>query len=230
MNSVAFRGFRGFSWFSVVFLAPHPITPSPHHPMSQRECALGFGEGFCAMGDLVFDARGELGEGLGEAIGDEEGVVSEAAGAASFVEEGTSADAFGEPVLSGGGDECDGAMELGRARGGGGEIGEEFGIVGGIVAMGARIACREDAGFSMEGIDFEAGVIGDGPVTGECGEGLGLEEGIFGEGGARFLDIGEVGKIVCGEDLESWVTEDVLDFADFVFVTRGDEEGHTGEG
>ena len=90
-----------------------------------------------------------------------------------------------------------------------------------------------DAGGAIQGIDFEAGIVGEDVVdvlrvaVGDepVGERDGFLGGVAGEVGSVFDDAGGVGKISEGEIFDARA-EDAFDFLDFVLVVGGDEQLH----
>ena len=115
---------------------------------------------------------------------------------------------------------------------------EEFGVVcgvalcawdGGAEGEAVVVVGGVDAGLSVEGVDFESGVVGEAvEVGGACVVG-GLESGVGFEGVAVFGWFGDggcVGEVGEGEELCG--REDVAEFFEFVWVGGGEEDGGHG--
>ena len=184
---------------------------------------FGEGEGAGAVGKGVFDFGGELGEGLVVAGGDEEGVVAEAVGAAGGVGEGAFAGAENGAGLAVGRGEGEDATEAGGAVGDALHGGDELLEVVGVGGAFAGVARGTDAGGAVEVVDFEAGVVGERPEPGDEGKGAGFEDGVAFKGVGGFLDFGEIGEVVGGENFNA---EHGANFGEFVGVTGGEEEFH----
>jgi hypothetical protein len=191
-------------------------------------------EGAGAVAELVFGFGRELAEGFAEAVGNEDGVVAEAAVAFFFVGD----DAF-DGTAGGGeefaieGEDHDAAEAAGAffaADVFGGEFGEEFLAVLGVGGIFAGVAGGEDAGGAVEGVDFEAGVVGEDEGAGREGfiGGEGFDGGVGFEGIAVFDGRGDFG--VGGEvgDIVDEIVEDGGDLIGFVGVLGGDDEGGHG--
>ena len=97
--------------------------------------------------------------------------------------------------------------------------------------MGAGVAGAVNAGGSVEGIDFEAGVVGEDEVgvSEEVAGAEGFEGGIFEKGGAGFLGCGEVGVVAEGLEVIAGA-EEGAEFVNFVGVAGGDDDGEVGKG
>ena len=112
-----------------------------------------------------------------------------------------------------------------------GELAEQLGVVCGIVAMGPRVAGREDPGRSVEGVHAEAGIVGNRHGQARLVQGGdGLDVGVVGEGLAVLHGIGEVSQLT--EGYEAHVPhhgrEDGLYLDDLVGVARRDDDGPRG--
>ncbi len=210
--------------------------------------------GAVADGALLWG--GELGEGhLGVGI-DEEGVVSEALMAARgrsdvavafAAEEGgvvveavggeEVAEARGEGAV--GEDEGEDADEASAALVGGvgvevAEALKEEGVVLFVGGVGASEAGAVDAGGTVEGVDDEAGVVGEGGKARSERGGACLFEGVSAEVGGIFDDVGDV-DVEGGEgDGLQGITEEGaqegVELAGFSGVAGGDEESVVGHG
>ena len=64
------------------------------------------------------------------------------------------------------------------------------GIVLIVTFIGARETSRPDPWQASQGIDLEAGIIGQNHLASQFGNGLSLESGIFFKGRPRFLNLG----------------------------------------
>ena len=132
---------------------------------------MGFLEGAGAVGDAVFHFGIQLGKGFGVAVGHKERVVAESVGAAQFID--NDAGAFTRNGLDAStgirkgddGAEASGAVFLI------GQFVEQLFVVGGIGAGFAGVAGGIDAGRAVEGVDLEAGVVGQRPAAGGLGKG-----------------------------------------------------------
>src|SRR4030095_9719289 len=114
----------------------------------------------------------------------------------------------------------------------GGELMEQKSVVVGLAAAGVvelGPAGAVDAGFARQGIDFQAGVVGDGPGMQVASVIGGLEAGIGTKGAAGLLGGGELiamsGQVI---PLELIAAEHFAEFADLAGVGGGDEEAHAG--
>jgi hypothetical protein len=165
----------------------------------------GFGEGFGAVADAVFHVGGEFAEGFDLAVGDEERVVAEAAPTLLVGDDDAVADAFdGIDQAVGIGDGDDAAEAGGTFFGGqAAEGGEEFAVVLVVAGFFAGVAGGADAGFAAEGIDFEAGIVGEGEAFGEGGGFDGFFDGIVAQRGGVLDDFGQAGDVVGGEQIEA---------------------------
>lgn len=199
------------------------------------EVLAQLGNGAGAVADGVFLGLAEFGEGAVVAGGLEDGVVAEAVVTAWL---------FGDVAFHGAAEDADGFALLGQgedadeAGGGGraalqaaaglktrppGKLGEEFGDVVGVGGVFAGVAGGMHAGGAAEGVDFEAGVVGDDEAARQkTGGGEGFQCGVFLEGAAGFVDGrlvregGEVGDFEAG-------SEDGGELAGLVRVARGEE-------
>ncbi len=199
----------------------------------------GAAEGLAAVGDFALSGHVEFGGGFVELGEEKEGVVAEAVGAAGGAEHGA-ADVVDEDGEVGGGEgEGHGAYELGVSLlvGNGFQLGKYFGVVGGVngVAIaappiGIGVAGAEDAGAAVEGVDGEAGVIGEGEGVGVGREVAGFFGGVADEGGTVFDAIGvgwKIGQRENGKGIgEAGAGKFVVDFFDLAGVGGGDEKVH----
>jgi secondary thiamine-phosphate synthase enzyme len=177
----------------------------------------------------------EFGHGPAELGEEEEGIVAEAGGSARRVEDFAFDDAVGESKDLAVADGGEGAAIAGRIRGGrdGGECGEEAGVVALIrgeagawwVTCIVGVAGGADAGCSVEGVDLEAGVVGENDRAGRVGRiGKGFDAGVTFEGEFIFgggRDGGEAGE---GFDGDAG-TGGGGKVAEFAGVGGGDVEG-----
>ena len=130
------------------------------------------------------------------------------------------------------------------------EQAEKFGVVvgvGGVFVRGGSgvIECRESSGVnarrSVQGIDFEAGIISEdvgaragyavfeaGKVLQPFGEFARFLRGVLREGGLVFDDLGRFREIFQAQVTEL-AAEHGLDFLDLVGVACGDDESGHGE-
>jgi hypothetical protein len=157
-------------------------------------------EGIASMGEVPFLFTPDFGEGEAEGGNEEKRVVTKAIGAAGLVEYLAFDDAFGAEedfAVAGegeGADETCGAGCVGES----GEEGEEAEVVASVFATGGGVevevvgeAGGAYAGVATEGVDFEAGIVGeDEAVGGEEGVGAGLDLGIAHEGVGVFDGLG----------------------------------------
>lgn len=63
-----------------------------------------------------------------------------------------------------------------------------------MVSFFAAEAGGVNTGLAVEGIDFEAGVVGEDEVLDAGADAEGFESGVFEEGGSGFFDGREIGK------------------------------------
>ena len=162
------------------------------------------------MAEGELDGEVELGHGAVECWEIEEGVEAETGGAARGGEDFSvyGAVGFGEDFCVAGCDE-DAAVTGGAGIRGLGEGVEEAEVVADvwIERSGVRralevhvfcVAGGADTGGKVEGVDFEAGVVGQDDLAGCVGSVVeGLEAGVAGEGGLVFFwggDVLEVGQ------------------------------------
>ena len=92
-----------------------------------------------------------------------------------------------------------------------GQLGKELGIIAGIVGMGPGIAGGEDAGPRVEGVDLEAGIVGQGPQAGKGRVVQGLEVGVVGKGWPGFNGPGQRVQVGQANELKSQVGQLRLD-------------------
>ena len=193
-------------------------------------CEPGFelAQGFAAVGDAVLLLGGDFGHGAIIAIGDEEGVIPEAAGAAGG--EGNlafhGADEAGQFLAAAG--HGDGAYVAG---GEGlfcfrlcGEFCKHFAVVTFIIAVGTGVAGGIHAGHAAKGVYADAAVVRNHEAGEHGGDAFGLDGGVCGKGGAGFLGVRRAGEVCQGLQFEL-LREDACEFACFVGVAGGDEEG-----
>jgi hypothetical protein len=194
------------------------------------------GEGSASVAELELDLRIELGHGAVLVGKIEERIVAETAGPAWGWEDLACDGAVGDAedlAVAGGGEDAvvagfrvagvesgEGLLEaeiVALVEGSGGRAGEVF-VVG--IAGGA------DTGGSVEGVDLEAGVVGDDDLAVEVvGVVDGLDAGVAFEGGfvfGRRGDVVEVGERLDGDLLGGGGVE----VAELAGVGGGDEELH----
>ena len=154
-----------------------------------------FAEGLSAMTYLGFFFGGEFGEGLVQGRKEEERIVAEAVRSTRVAEDDawsfTAEGGYGLSIFG----EGDGADESSSALHGGNvfEVVQKLGVIFGVggvgVTRGSGVACRDDAGESVKGIDFKAGVVGEnGFAVGMQAVKLGFLLGVAFEGGRIFFD------------------------------------------
>lgn len=178
------------------------------------------------MAELVFDGGEEFGGGAAVGGDEEEGVVAEAEIALRLEEDA----AFPGAVADDGGGVVGVAQVnhdalVARAAlvfGDVGELLQEFFVVLRIGGARPGVARGIDAGRAVEGVDFQAGVVGERGQAGVLRGVARLEEGVFDEAQARFFD---------GRDVEVGLRQqfthafgDGFDFAQFVQVAGGDDD------
>lgn len=100
---------------------------------------------------------------------------------------------------------------------------EEFAVVGVVVDGFAGIPRGPYAGLSAKGIDFEAGVVGEGGKTGGGVPLAGFFDRVGFEGEAVFDDVGKVREIEGADEVQAREREDGLDFLELVRVAGGDK-------
>lgn len=199
------------------------------------------------MTDPIFHGVAHFGEREIESHGLEERVVAEPGLAAGCGEDMAFAGALENSGVGHGrgrgddGDGGDGAPEAGGAgvRGHGFQLPEEGGVVVGVSGIpgvtggSGGVAGGEDAGVTVQGVDFETGIVGqDEPGCGgwdwdglgePLGERAGFFRGVTGEGGGVLDGAGRVRVIGQGATGQGGV-EEGLDFADLMAVACGDED------
>ena len=153
----------------------------------------------------IFLVRGKFGGGAAAFGIEEEGIVAEAGLAGGTCGQPPFPGALGGQFTAigrrGDHDADEAAGPFGRGDIGHG--GQKFGIVGGIVGMFAGVAGRIDAGRAIQGIDAQAGIVGQTDKPGGPTDGLGLETGVFEKSGAGLGDFANIGELAEAEDLHA---------------------------
>jgi hypothetical protein len=170
------------------------------------------------VGELVLLLGGHLGEGAAVALdrGDDR-VVAEA---------GLAPGRLGDPGLDGA--EHHDLAAVGPRRRGGAHVAAAPPAVGHVLQLAQHPrdpvvlggpAGRVDARLAAQGVDLDAGVVGDGEVAGGGRGGPGLEQGVLLEGGPGLLDL--LGE---GLDRPPVGAQDGRDLLHLVVVARGEHE------
>jgi hypothetical protein len=193
-------------------------------------------EGSATVAEGEFGCDVELGHGfflVGEV---EEGVVAEALGAAWSGEDlafyGAVSDGEDLSVAGGGEDAVVAGWMRARNLAEGLLQAEVVALVwsagcGEVVVVG--VTGRADAGVAMEGVYFEAGVVGeDDVVGGVAGVEDGFETGVAFEGGLVFVGGGDLFE--AGEGSDGYFVRDGGEVSELAWVGRGDVESHASIG
>lgn len=182
-------------------------------------------------GDLALQGAVEPGD---EAIADSDELAGGAGGAGGNVvkEEALSGEENAADGVVGEGD-GEGDAKAGEALfglgGEGGELLEEEAVVVFIGGVFAGEAGGANARGTAEGVDFEAGVVGEDDGAGRKGSLQGFFDGIAGEGVGGLIDRGErIGVALGIKDLPGGVEEvgqEGLEFPAFARIGGGDKKG-----
>ena len=116
-----------------------------------------------------------------------------------------------------------GAVLVGHAL----QIHEELGVVGGIVAVHARIACAVHARLTVQGINDQARIVGDGHKPRLLYRGLRLDDGVLQKRRAVFLGVLKITQLTqrhkanLGHDL----AQNGLDLGELMGIARCHDDG-----
>ena len=116
-----------------------------------------------------------------------------------------------------------GAILVGHAI----QVNEEFGVVGGIVAVHARIARAIHARLAVQRVDDQARIVGNGHKARLLNRGLGLDDGVLQKRRAVFLGIRKITQLAerhkahLGHDL----AQNGLDLGELMGVARCHDDG-----
>jgi hypothetical protein len=182
-------------------------------------------EGTGAMAHGVLHMRIDLAEGLVPAFGHENRIIAEPKPAARRKGEMAMDFALKDFDLAMRHGERQGADEFGRTvpR----VLGQQFVFDPrhrlGKIFIWSRPARRMNAGFALQSIDPEPGIVGQGRMTAGIGGGAGLEFGIGGESPAGLLRLGKV--LLAGADrLDAVRAQERLDLPHLAGIMAGDDQ------
>ena len=129
-------------------------------------------------------------------------------------------------------DEACGALLGGRV----GELAEDAGVVEGVaffawlgvLAAVVVVVAADDAGPAVEGVDLEAGIVGQAGEAGLLRVAEGLDSGVLGEGPAGLAGFGSGCDVRKAEELDAgqaFTGEDLAELGHLVGVGGGDHDG-----
>ena len=107
------------------------------------------------------------------------------------------------------------------------QINEKFGIVGGIIAVYARITRAIHTRLAVQRVDDQAGIVGDGHKARLLDRSLRLDDGVLQKRRAVFLGVLKIAQLAerhkahLGHDL----AQNGLDLGELMGVTRGHNNG-----
>ena len=190
------------------------------------------------MTDPVLSLRRDLAEGGILAVHEEERIVPESSGSAGGAEDRAVASTLSNLLESGARvdegrrtDVVSGAEIVGNVV----QPLEEELVVGLVERLPREVvtpgeSLRPDPGAAAEGVDAEAGVVGENQGSRAPGEILGLGEGVRREGvvalEAFFFRFGANRGLGEVDDLQLHLLEDPADLAELIGASGGDEEAH----
>src|SRR5699024_7238314 len=97
------------------------------------------------------------------------------------------------------------------------EFAQQLGVVGGVVAVGAGVACRVQSGGAADRGHAQARVVGQRRQAGRAGGVARLEKGVLDEGGAGFLGVVHA-QLALGDERQAAVGKQPLEFGQFAAV------------
>lgn len=179
----------------------------------------GLLEGAGTVGEGGLYGGVKLSECLGISFGDEQGIIAETVGAAALGSDGAfagAADGFAGTVGQGQGHY---ATKPGGSYGAVFKLTQQFAVVGFVIAVLTGVAGGEDPGGTVEGIDLEARIVGQGRYAGGPAQFVSLFQGIFNEGGAVFKGVRDMRKVECAYDFQLGNSQQFAYLAEFVLIS-----------